>query len=638
MIVRIRCIAVFVWFVVFPALAFSQTDLTSMEYFIDEDPGVGNGMEIPLNTSDSSDIEFALNLEGLQPGFHTLYIRAINEDGEWGLSESRSFYVEDTQTKNSETMLTSAEYYFNNAPGQENGIPIEIETGSDLSVQEGIETTSLDPGFHTLHVRVRNSLGIWGHPESRTFFIQNTQEILNREVISGLEYFIDSDPGIGEAEEVTIDSGGEVNYLDELLSAELEPGFHTLFIRARNDNGVWGNTESRSFYIREDSLLSPRVVAMEYYFGDDPGVGQANTLDMEPDTIVNVQTSIPTNQLELGNQFITVRAQNAFGGWSMPVSAPFMIGDNIRTVQFQVDMSVQEENDLFIPDQSSVYVGGSFNGFELAEMEPADDLIYQTAIGIEEDEDETIEYKFYHAENADIENGTWEGDVGPGEDGRRTFDLSPPGESMILDLVLFNNQGPAVQLPEPVLLQLPQNQAEDVAVNTSFEWSSSERAEGYTFQLSQNNGFDPMVIDSTAITETTLGLDTALETSSDYFWRVRAENSSGSSDWSDTFTFSTELATSIEDPELPVEYSLAQNFPNPFNPSTTIEFGIPEPSEVLLEVYNVAGKTIAVLVNEPRNAGSYQVHFDASSLSSGIYIYRLKAGTFTKTRKLTLIK
>lgn len=90
--------------------------------------------------------------------------------------------------------------------------------------------------------------------------------------------------------------------------------------------------------------------------------------------------------------------------------------------------------------------------------------------------------------------------------------------------------------------------------------------------------------------------------------------------------------------QIPNTYILEQNYPNPFNPSTTINFALPRAGLVELKVYDVLGREIAILVNEVRQAGSYKVDFDASALSSGVYFYTLKAGEFTDTKKMLLIK
>ena len=90
--------------------------------------------------------------------------------------------------------------------------------------------------------------------------------------------------------------------------------------------------------------------------------------------------------------------------------------------------------------------------------------------------------------------------------------------------------------------------------------------------------------------------------------------------------------------EIPDEYLLFQNYPNPFNPSTKIYYSIPQSGLVSLKIYDVLGKEAATLVNEEKSAGSYEVNFDASRLSSGVYFYKLKAGSYTETKKMVLTK
>ncbi len=90
--------------------------------------------------------------------------------------------------------------------------------------------------------------------------------------------------------------------------------------------------------------------------------------------------------------------------------------------------------------------------------------------------------------------------------------------------------------------------------------------------------------------------------------------------------------------DLPAEFALNQNYPNPFNPNTQIQYQLPQQSDVQLEVFNIQGQRVAVLVNGPQSAGFHSVSFDGSRLSSGVYIYRIQAGSFTESRKMTLIK
>jgi hypothetical protein len=85
-------------------------------------------------------------------------------------------------------------------------------------------------------------------------------------------------------------------------------------------------------------------------------------------------------------------------------------------------------------------------------------------------------------------------------------------------------------------------------------------------------------------------------------------------------------------------FTLHQNYPNPLNPSTVIRYELPVNSNVTITVFDVLGNEVATLVNEPKPAGSFEVNFNGSNLSSGVYYYRLKAGSFIETKKFVLLK
>ena len=89
---------------------------------------------------------------------------------------------------------------------------------------------------------------------------------------------------------------------------------------------------------------------------------------------------------------------------------------------------------------------------------------------------------------------------------------------------------------------------------------------------------------------------------------------------------------------MPDDFQLAQNYPNPFNPSTTIRYGLPGRSHVTLTVFNTLGQKVATLVEGELEAGYHEVQFDASALSSGMYLYRLSAGTFVQTKRSLLLR
>jgi hypothetical protein len=144
-----------------------------------------------------------------------------------------------------------------------------------------------------------------------------------------------------------------------------------------------------------------------------------------------------------------------------------------------------------------------------------------------------------------------------------------------------------------------------------------------------------------AIYDTTCTVD-SLTPGTTYFWKVLAKNIEGDSIWSTNINgfFISHDATAIS--ETPVEkktsFQLFANYPNPFNPSTTIEFDLPKTSEVTLKIFNTLGEEVATLVSDRLSAGSYSYEWDASQLASGVYLYRLEAGRYVETKKMILMR
>jgi len=118
-----------------------------------------------------------------------------------------------------------------------------------------------------------------------------------------------------------------------------------------------------------------------------------------------------------------------------------------------------------------------------------------------------------------------------------------------------------------------------------------------------------------------------------YSYRLKQVDLDGTTEYSEA------IVVEVASPE---EYVLLQNYPNPFNPSTKIAFSIPVASNVSIDIFNVVGERVASLVNQTLEAGYHSIDFDATSLSSGTYIYQLKAngqnGTFVETKKMILMK
>jgi hypothetical protein len=176
-----------------------------------------------------------------------------------------------------------------------------------------------------------------------------------------------------------------------------------------------------------------------------------------------------------------------------------------------------------------------------------------------------------------------------------------------------------------------------VAGNASvtLRWRTASENNTDHFEISRNGTYIASVSaagTSTAI-HTYSHVDHSVENGISYTYALRSVDINGASQEHGT------VNATPEDRSAQVwEYTLYQNYPNPFNPSTSIAFDLPEAAFVTLTVYNVTGQEVVTLVSEPMNAGKHSVNFDGGTLASGVYLYRLTAGSFTADRRMLLMK
>lgn len=221
-------------------------------------------------------------------------------------------------------------------------------------------------------------------------------------------------------------------------------------------------------------------------------------------------------------------------------------------------------------------------------------------------------------------------------------------------------------------LESPADEAEvTVSSDLLVEWEDSEDFDGnpvtYEWVLYSSDTSSVVVTvpsdNESSASEVTLPYDTVdslLESaglevgeSADFLWNVRISDGADTIDVAQSYEVETNtfiplyysitleraMQTSNEETAgLPKSFDLKQNYPNPFNPTTKIAFDLPQASNVELSVYDMLGRKVATIVNERMTAGSHTMSFDASRLASGMYIYRIDAGSFTSTRKMMLIK
>ncbi|MDZ7807742.1 MAG: glycosyl hydrolase family 18 protein [Gracilimonas sp.] len=241
------------------------------------------------------------------------------------------------------------------------------------------------------------------------------------------------------------------------------------------------------------------------------------------------------------------------------------------------------------------------------------------------DNERTIEAKFEYARNKGVGGMIiWE------------YTGSP---NVLMSTVRQQTFGDLPPVPTSPELITPNDDATEVSTSPSLQWNTPEYTNTFEVQVSKSSNFNSLVINENGLETSKIDLS-GLEPGTTHHWRVRSRNIAGVSGWSETYSFQTAgIGTSVDDETgLPNSYKLKQNYPNPFNPTTNISFSLPESGTTTLKIYNMLGSEVATLVDSELPAGSYDVSWNASNFSSGVYIYKLTSENFTQTKKLTLIK
>ncbi len=194
--------------------------------------------------------------------------------------------------------------------------------------------------------------------------------------------------------------------------------------------------------------------------------------------------------------------------------------------------------------------------------------------------------------------------------------------------------------PVTPLLAYPLNNTGSIPVDTILYWNSSPSAVTYDLMLARGADFatNTIVVNAQGITDTSI-IVAGMNVNTFHFWKVRANNTFGISNWSEVWRFKTVNPLGVDDEFLmPQQYALDQNYPNPFNPTTNFRFSIPQAGFTTLRIYNLLGQQVAVVIDEYMSPGSYDVRFDASGLSSGIYLYTIRVNDFSASKKMILMK
>lgn len=306
--------------------AASPDSLRRLEFFIDTDPGIGNGTQYTITTQrdtfSGTGISMAIPA-GIRPGWHTIYVRSFADsfgyDGRWSTTAAQQFFVP--------IKIVAAEYFFDTDPGQGMATTISIASPADtVSLTQSISTTGLTAGLHTLYTRTKDNRGIWSSAIARSFYVKDV-------VIAG-EYFFDIDPGPGNGSSFTFSSPTDTASKSFSITtpANIPDGKHVLYVRTKTA-GKWSLVQARDFFVL------PRINAAEYFFDNDPGFGNGTPITIAtPSDTVSIPYTISTTSLNGGMHRLYVRTRSVSGRWSIAQERSFYVRPKIIAAEYFWDI------------------------------------------------------------------------------------------------------------------------------------------------------------------------------------------------------------------------------------------------------------------------------------------------------------
>ncbi len=304
----------------------AATQINKMEYFIDVDPGFGNGIDVPVAPSATLNaVVFAPNISALPTGLHQLFVRTKNTDGKWSQSNAQLFFREAINAATS-YQVDKMEYFFDTDPGFGTATDVAITLAAALNSFVFSPDISLLPtGLHQLFVRTHNSNGKWSQSIPQIFYKENAAAATAFQV-DKMEYFFDTDPGFGSATNVSITSAATISgFVFTPDISLLAGGLHQLFVRTKNNNGKWSQSIPQLFFKEVvNAATAYQINKMEYFIDADPGFGSGTNVSITSATTINGFVFSPDiSLLPVGLHQLFVRTRNNNGKWSLSIPQLF---------------------------------------------------------------------------------------------------------------------------------------------------------------------------------------------------------------------------------------------------------------------------------------------------------------------------
>lgn len=324
----------------------AQKNIVKVEYFLDNDPGWGNATNLSITAAtDLDNLNIPINPANLTSGVHRLYVRGKDADGNWSLTNSWLFYKIQNTVNPTPANIVRIEYYLDNDPGFGSANALSNAGGADISeLLIPINSAALTTGVHRLYLRTKDANGNWSLTNSWLFYKPYSTDSPALEKVNRLEYYLDNDPGQGNATALNFTDAADISDLIiPINTASLTKGVHRLYVRGKDASGTWSLTNSWLFYKPTNltDTLPASIDYLEYYVDTDPGLGNAVNIPVTPALdIANTIMNINVERLSPCGHVLYIRARDAAGNWSLINTYKFT-NENFEVTATPKDFMVQ---------------------------------------------------------------------------------------------------------------------------------------------------------------------------------------------------------------------------------------------------------------------------------------------------------
>ena len=570
--------------------------------------------------------------------------------------------------------LQQAEYFWDDDPGQGNGIPLTALDGNfDQAFESVLNNSATLPaaGNHILHVRVKGQDGSWG-PTFKRFFRLTTNSNTNLEVkITQAEYFWDNDPGAGSGIALLAFDGNFNQALEAVfVTAATLPavGDHVLHIRVKAQDGTWSPSFRKVFRLFNNSNtnLEVKITQAEYFWNDDPGVGNGFALlafdgnfNQALETVFQNTATLPA----VGDHTLNLRVKAQDGTWSPNFRKVFRLAPNNNT---NLGVTIVQA-EYFWDTDPGVGNGSALLAFD-GNFNQALESVFENNASLPNQGDHLLQVRvkaqdgvwgptFKRVFRLTPNNNTnfevkitqaeffWDNDPGVGNgtaiiafdgnfdealetvsntssvtiaSGLHLLNVRTKANDNQWGLVYRKVVGVNIAFNQKVLLQSPANLATNVSTAPTLVWNQLNQIQNYEFQVSLSPSFETLVTSGFTTNAMTVGIQN-LATSTVYYWRVRANENGNVSLWSDTWSFTTSNTLSLSEAEMLTQIVV---YPVPTVKELKVQYASAL-GELNYEIHDTLGRSIlkGTLLNQT---------IEVESLAEGTYVITLITNTDAK--------